>query len=169
MKEVANLRVQLGILVLAVALVVLLITPAVVRAQQNDAASAISVAQSQLVSCFDAAKSAEAAGANISQLTAALNNAGLLLTNAQLAYSAGDYGAAQNFASQSQSVLSNFVSNANSLQTAATQNGNTSFLLNFVGSIAGTFVVLVGGVVVWVLLKRKYRNSEVAKLESDAV
>ncbi len=155
------MRLRIGILFLAASIAVLLIMPSVVTAQSS-AASAISAAQSKLVSCFDAARSAEAAGANISQLTSTLNDAGLLLSNAQLAYSNGNYGDAQNYASQSQNVLSNFVSNANSLQATAAQN-RTIGTLYFVGSILGSVVVVVGGVAVWVLLKRKYGNSEGAK------
>ena len=163
------MRVKIPILFLAIILIVLLGSSTLVRAQQNNASEAISAAQSKLVDCFDAAKAAEAAGANISQLTATLNNAGLLLSNAELAYSNGDFGSAQNLAIQSQNVLENFISNANSLQTSASQNRNTDFQLNIVGSIGGTVAVLVGSVVVWVLLKRKYRNGEVGNRESDAV
>ena len=152
---------RIGILLLAMSIVVLLIMPSVVLAQQNGAASAISAAQIKLISCFDAAKSAEAVGANISQLTATLNNAGLLLSNAELAYSNEDFVAAQNLAVQSQNILENFILNANSLQTSAAQNSNTDFQFNIVGSIGGVVAVVVGSVVVWLLLKRKYGNSEV--------
>jgi hypothetical protein len=133
-----------------------------VRAQQSNAQSAISDAQSKIIICFNASRLAEAAGANISRLTAALNTAGLLLSRAELAHSNGNFGAAQDLAVQSQNILVNFVTDANSLQTAATQNRNTDFMI-FVGSIGGTVAVLVGSVVIWVFLKRKVRNSEVGK------
>ena len=150
-------------------LFVLLITPTFVWGQQNGASSAISAAQSKLASCFDAARSAEAAGANISQLTHTLNVAGSLLSNAQLAYSNGDLGAAQSLASQSQSELSDFISTANSLRAQASQSQTVSFLVNIVGSIAGTFAVFVGSFFVWRFLKRRYGSSEVANRESDTV
>jgi hypothetical protein len=163
------LHAKLGILVLAGFFFVLLITPSFVWAQQNGASSAISAAQSQLVSCFDAARSAEAAGANISQLTHTLNVAGSLLSNAELAYSSGDFGAAQSLASQSQSQLSDFVSTANSMRASASQSQTVSFLVNIVGSIAGTVAVFVGSFFVWRFLKRRYGRSEVANRESDTV
>lgn len=162
-------RTKLGLLVLAGILFVLLITPSFVCAQQSGASSAISAAQSNLASCFAAARSAEAAGANISQLTHTLNVAGSLLSNAELAYSKGDLGAAQSLASQSQSELSDFISTANSLRASASQSQTVSFLVNIVGSIAGTVAVFVGSFVVWRFLKRKYGSSEVANLESDTV
>jgi hypothetical protein len=156
-------------LFLAVVTFALLNTPTFVWAQQNDAASAISAAQSKLVQCYDAARAAEAASANISQLTSRLNSAGLLLSRAQLAYSDADFGSAQSLAVQSQNELANFVSDANSLQTSAAQSRTFDFLLNFVGSVVGTVGVIVGSVVVWVLLKRKYGNNGEQKVESDAV
>jgi competence protein ComGC len=167
--ELLVLRVRIGILLLAVSTILLLITPSVVSAQRNVTESAISAAQSKLLSCFEAAKLAEKAGANISQLTAPLNNAGLLLSQAELAYSNGDFEVAQNLTVQCQSVLSNFISNATALQTSATQNRNTDFLWNIVGSAGGTVVVLVGSALVWLLLKRKFKNSEVGNRESDTI
>ena len=162
-------QVKLGILLLPGFFFVLLITPSFVCAQQNDAASAISAAQSKLVSCFDAARSAEAAGANISQLTHTLNIAGSLLSNAELAYSKGDFGAAQSLAAQSQNQLSDFISTANSLHNSASQSQTVSFLVNIVGSIGGTIAVFVGSFVVWRFLKHRYGSSEVATRESDTV
>jgi hypothetical protein len=162
-------RVSLGVLFLATISIAVLSVLPIVWAQQNDAASAISAAQSKLVQCYDAARAAEAASANISSLTSRLNSAGLLLSRAELAYSNVDFGSAQSLAVQSQNELASFVSDANSLQTSATQSRSFDFLLNIVGSVVGTVAVLVGSVVVWVLLKRKYGNSGVQKVESDAV
>jgi hypothetical protein len=162
--------VSLGVLLLAAISIAVLSVPSVVWAQQNSAASAISAAQSKLVQCYDAARAAESASANISQLTSRLNSAGLLLSRAELAYSNADFGSAQSLAVQSQSELASFVSDANSLQASAAQSRTFDFLLNVVGSVVGTVAVLVGGFVVWGFLKRKYGNdSGVQKSESDAV
>ena len=163
------MRVSLGVLLLSALFIAVLSVPSVVWAQQSDAASAISAAQSKLVQCYDAARAAEAASANISVLTNRLNSAGLLLSRAELAYSTGDFGSAQSLAVQSQDELASFISDANSLQTSAAQSKSFDFLLSIVGSVVGTVVVLVGSFVVWGLLKRKYDNSGVQKSESDAV
>jgi hypothetical protein len=146
--------------------IAVLSAPSMALAQQNDA---ISTAQNKLVQCYDAAKAAESAGANISQLTIKLNNAGSLLSRAQLAYSSGDSASASNLAAQSQNELDGFVSDANSLQASASQSRTFDFLLNVVGSIAGTVAVFVGSFFVWRFLKRKYGNGGVQISESDAV
>lgn len=163
------MRLSLGVLLLAAISIAVLNVPSVVWAQQNNAASAISAAQNKLVQCYDAARAAEASSANISSLTSRLNSAGLLLSRAELAYSDANFGSAQSLAVQSQNELASFVSDANSLQTSGAQSRTFDFLLNIVGSVVGTVAVLVGSVVVWVLLKRKYGNSGVQKSESDAV
>jgi hypothetical protein len=156
------MRVFLTLLLMLIICLPVLTGFSFVRAQQSDAQSDISDAQSNIITCFNTSKLAESAGANISKLTATLNTAGLLLSQAELAYSNGDFGTAQDLAVQSQNVLVNFISESNSLQTAATQNRNTDFMI-FVGSIGSTVAVLVGSVVIWVFLRRKFRNSEVGK------
>ena len=143
----------IGILLFAAIFIIILSFPSIALAQQNDA---ISVAQSNLVQCYNAAKAAESAGANISQLMIQLNNAGLLLSRSQLAYSKGDFGSASNLAVQSQNELASFVSDANALQNSAAQSRTFDFLLNVVGSVLGTVAVLVGSFVVWRFFKRKY-------------
>ena len=122
---------------------------------QGDAAAAISSAKSTVLSCYNAAKDAETAGANITTLTVTLNDAGSLLSRAELAYSTGDFAAATSFAVQSQNKLSNFVGKANSLRQAAVQRESRDFLVNVVGSVAGAFAVVGVGVGTWVFLKKR--------------
>jgi hypothetical protein len=131
------------------------VTP-LVFADQTEASSAIASAKQEIVSCFEAAKEAEAVGANITSLTGVLNDAGLLLSNADLAFSKGDFDAARDLAVQSQGKLANFVPEANALKVATVQQGTTDFLINVVGSVAGTFVVLAAGAAVWFFLKKRY-------------
>lgn len=123
---------------------------------QGDAAAAISSAKSTILSCYQAAKNAETAGANITALTVTLNEAGSLLSQAELAYSTGDFGAATSLAVQSQNKLSNFVGKANSLRETAVQRESRDFLVNVVGSVAGAFVVVGVGVGTWVFLKKRF-------------
>ena len=151
------MRVSIGVLLLAVISVAVLGGSSVVWAQQNDAASAISSAQSKLVQCFDATRSAESAGANVSSLTSVLNSAGAQLSNAELAYSSGNFGLASSLASQSQSSLGGFLSDADALKSSAVATSNQQTLI-FVGSIVGTFAVIGVSAVVWVQLKRKNGN-----------
>jgi hypothetical protein len=149
-------------LLLSVALIMLFVAMLVssASASQSDAAIAISSAQSTIVNCYDAAKAAEATGANITGLVGTLNEAGSLLSQAQLAYSQGDFDAAATYAVESQNKLNNFVAQANILGEAAWQQGNQDFLINFVGSIVGAFAVVIVGFVVWFFLKSKYDRKQ---------
>jgi hypothetical protein len=152
------MRTNSVLLVLALILLVLSIAPSAVWAQQTNADKAISAAQQKILTCFNAVRAAEAAGANITELANTLNRASLLLSQSEFAYSTGNFEAAQSFAVQSYSSLSLLVSNAKYLGIAATQTRDTDFLLNVVGPLAGTIAVLFGSVALWVLLKRKYAN-----------
>ncbi len=134
-----------------------------VHGDQTSAQTELNSARLKLINCYVAARAAESASANISQLTSTLNDAGLLFARAESAYSNGDFDGAQSLAAQSQNELSNFVSTANSLQVGAEQRREQDFLFNFVGSIAGTIVVIVGAAVLWVLLKRRYGTEESVK------
>jgi hypothetical protein len=148
-------------------------TFSIVRAQSSEdvvpALSAISDARSRIVTCFEAAQLAESAGANISSLTMKINDAGSLLSIAEVAFSSGDFLGAQRLALESRTLLSDFESAADSLRVAATQAANMDFWVNIVGSCVGTIVVIVVSVFVWTLLKKKYSSKEVQRFESVTV
>ncbi len=139
------------------------------KAQDNGDFSAISDARSRLVTCFKAAQLAESAGANISRLTSTLNDAGKLLSDSEVAYASGDFSGAQSLALESQNLLSDFESEADSLRITATQAANMDFWVNIVGSSVGTIVVIIGSIFVWTLLKKKYGSGEVQRVESATV
>jgi ABC-type transport system involved in cytochrome bd biosynthesis fused ATPase/permease subunit len=155
------LKIKLACLLLAALITTLIILPACTVSAQTGASSAISSAQATLNSCFEAAKQAEASGANITALQNTLNSAGELLSQAEYANSINDYASANSYAQQSQGTLANFVSEANSLKNTASQQLQMSYLLNVVGSIAGAFAVVGGSVGVWFYLSRK--NSKQAE------
>ena len=139
-----------------------------VWAEQEGAQSAISSAKNTILTCYRAAREAEAAGANITVLTATLNQAASLLSQAEFAYATNDFDTASNLASQSQNTLTNFVEEANALKETATQQRNQDFLVNVVGSLIGAFVVIVAGLAVWIFLKKKYtRSTEAYENESS--
>ncbi len=148
-------------LIIAVLVAFAIIVPSQLTVAQS---SAISSAQNTLNTCFEAAKQAEAAGANITSLQDTLNTAGALLTKAQYAQSQGDAASANNYAQQAQSQLNGFVEQANALRETASQQTQTSFLINVVASIAGTFAVIVGSIAIWVIQKRKNSVKEEPKI-----
>lgn len=131
-----------------------------VWAQQTNASTAISSARNTLSDCYNAAKEAEAAGANITASVGILNEAGALLSQAELSYAAGDFDSAVTFAVESQNNLNGFIEEANALTTTAFLHQNQDFLINVVGSIIGTFAVVLVGVLVWLIVKRKYETDE---------
>jgi hypothetical protein len=141
----------------------------VVWADQGGATNAISSARSQLLSCYEAVWDAEAAGANITSLTGTLNEAGLLLSHAEFAFSNGDFAGAQDYALQSQGKLANVVSEANALLNAAGVHRNQDFLVNVVGSTGGTVAVLVGSWGLWSFLKKRSKSKRGREIESVAV
>ena len=141
--------------------------PTLVLAEQTDAAEAITSAKAQIVTCYQAAREAEGAGANITTLTATLNDAGMLLSQAESAYSKNDFDAARNLAVQSQGMLGNLVSEANSLKQTATQQRNQDFLINMVGSLVGAFAVIGAGVATWLFLKKRYAQNGAVANESS--
>jgi hypothetical protein len=144
----------------AMLLVPIFVFPSLVLADQTDAAAAITSAKEQIVICYQAAKDAEGAGANITALVAVLNDAGTLLSRAEFTYSISDFDTARDLSIQSQNTLGDFVPEANALKETATQQRNQDFLINVVGSLAGAFAVVGAGVATWIFLKKKMRNME---------
>jgi hypothetical protein len=166
-----NLFKERGFVLLLGALLVMSLSflPSTVWADQAGAANAISNCRIQLVNCYNVAIKAEAAGANITTLTVTLNEAGWFLSQAEFAFSNGNFGGAQDYAVQSQGKLADFVSEANVLLVVATARRNHDFLLTVVGSTGGTFAVLAGSFGLWSFLKKKHKNDGEREIESTAL
>ena len=143
--------------------------PSLVLADQTDATAAITSAKEQIVTCYQAAKDAEGAGANITSLTATLNDAGTLLSQAESAYSMNDFDAARYLAVQGQGMLGHLVSEANALKQTATQQRSQDFLINVVGSLIGAFAVIGAGAATWLFLKKRYAQNGAGANESSRV
>ena len=156
-------------LLCALSVLLLSILPCVVWADQNGAANAIANARNQILTCFDAIRKTETAGANITELTVILNRAGSLLSQAEFAFSTEDFAAAEDYAAQSQVELANFVSEADALLFSASTRKNQDFLVNVVGSIFGTGAVLVGSWGLWAFLNKRRRNNEKNEVRSYTV
>ena len=127
-----------------------------------DAHSAIVAAQGNLTVCYQAVANASSAGANVTSLLLVLDQAGGNLSRADLAYSTGNFSYAESYALQSLNLLvqSNVTTRADALKTSASQARFWGFMINIVGSLVGTVVVICGGFVVWVFLKKRYANAE---------
>jgi hypothetical protein len=126
---------------------------------ESDAGSAIVVAEGRIVVCYRAVADADAAGANTTVLLAVLDEAGWLLSRANLAYEMGDFGSALDFANQSQERLNDFVAQADASRETAIQQRYWNFMVHVVGSIVGAIGVVCGGFFVWFFLKRRYEKA----------
>jgi hypothetical protein len=129
---------------------------------ESDVRSSIIENEEKIVTCYNAVKEANEAGANVTNLLSTLNVAGELLSKAKLAYSYGDYASAKNFSDQSKNMLKDFVDKAKELKENAEQARYWDFMLNFVGSALGALTILVGGFVLWTFLKKREKAKEKA-------
>jgi hypothetical protein len=150
----SNVRFITTIFIFLVVFAVLFVPP-VFAYSENEAKTAIEAAESEVLTCYDAAFEAEKAGANVSVLLSALDEAGLSLSKAKLAYSEGDFDSAVSFANECQSKLNGFVDQAASLRSDAEQAGYLDFMVNFVGSSVGALCIVVGGFALWTFLKKR--------------
>jgi len=132
-----------------------LFVPPVLGYSENEAKTAVKAAESEVFTCYDVAFEAEKAGANVSALLSALNEAGLSLSKAKRAYSDGDFDSSVSFANECQSKLNGFVDQATSLRSDAEQAGYLDFMVNFVGSGVGALSIVVGGFALWTFLKKR--------------
>ena len=125
-------------------------------ADEHDAGLAVASAESRVSECYNFALDAERAGANISALLRVLDEAGDLLSKAELAYGVGDYDGAATYAAQCEGRLAGFEVQAQALRDSASWQRQLDFMVNVVGSAAGTVAVLVGGWLVWRYLMKKH-------------
>lgn len=122
------------------------------------AGSAVSQAQKALASSTEAVAKAQSEGANVDALMVTLIQAADLLSKAQLANSAGNYGTANDYASQCQSKLSGVTGEASSLQQAAANQKNQSSIFTTLTLLVSA-ALLVSGVVSWFMLNKRERRS----------
>lgn len=125
-------------------------------AGEAEARGAVVAAEEMVVECYEVVGGADEAGANVTGLLTRLNDAGLLLSKASLAYGEGDYDSAYDLAGESLVRLDGFAVEANVLWWNALQARHWDFMVNVVGSAVGAVAVVFGGFFVWFLLKRRY-------------
>jgi len=141
-------------------LLILFFVPACLAVDEGQARSAMVEADQTVKDCYLAVAAADKAGGNVSGRLSVLQDAGMLLSRANLAFEKGDFDSAYSLAVQSKASLDGFVAEANSVKDAAEQSGFVDFMINIVGSSAGTVAVVVGGFAVWFWLNRRYGKVE---------
>jgi len=146
-------------------LLILFLAHACFAVDEGPARSAIVEADQTVKDCYLAVAAADKAGGNVSGMLSVLQDAGMLLSRADLALEKGDFDSAYNLAVQSKASLDGFIVEANSVKDAAEHSGFVDFMINIVGSSVGTVGVVVGGFAVWFWLNRRY--GKVGHVESD--
>jgi hypothetical protein len=123
---------------------------------QSQAVSALHDAEGAVVSAYVAVSKADAAGGNVSDLLVRLNVAGEVLTRAHIAYDVGDYDSALELSVLCQEKLNGFVADADALTGVAARNSSLNFMVNVIGSIAGSVGLVCLSFAAWVYLNRRY-------------
>jgi len=159
-------RVKVWVVPFCVALLLIVFLAHVCLAvDEGQARSAIVEADQTIKDCYLAVAAADKAGGNVSVMLSVLQDAGMLLSKADLAVGKGDFDSAYSLAVQSKARLNGFIAEANSVKDTAEHNGFVDFMINIVGSSAGTVAVVVGSFAVWFWLNRRY--AKVGHVEQD--
>jgi len=151
-----------GFLVYAVVVLVLMLSVAAMPvrvfavATADEARAAVDGVQAQIITCYGAVAETERAGGNVTELADVLNEAGVSLSRARVAFENGEYDLAFEFSSNCTGMLVGFTDRAVTLRDSAARERSLDFMVNVVGSVAGTVAVIFAGWVLWVYLKRKY-------------
>lgn len=124
---------------------------------QTQAASAISVLQSQTVICYNAVKSAEASGANVTDLTNTMTRSAGFLSSAIRDYGVGEFDGATLLAEQGTVLLEGVPSQADGLRQVAVNKTATEDRYVLI-SVAGTIAVIICSAAFWLLFARRYRT-----------
>ena len=143
-------------LLLFLFLIVIQLLPACSGFNFDEATDAINQAEQDLGSAYSAVADAEKVGVDVTELQAKLSVSGDFLSEANIAFSIGDYENARLLAIESSRGLEEVGSNATRLRgEAETAHSNLMFLTVF-GSSIGLFLVIVFGLLGWRFLKKSY-------------
>jgi len=154
-----------GFLLLTVVVLVLTLSVAAMPvrvfavATADEARAAVDGVQAQIITCYGAVAEVEGAGGNVTGLAGVLNEAGALLSQAKVAFENGEFDVAVEFSSNCTDRLAGFTDKAVTLRDSAALERSLDFMVNIVGSVAGTVAVIFAGWVLWVYLKRKYAQA----------
>jgi hypothetical protein len=124
-------------------------------ADASDASEAIRQAEKDLNEAYVKVAVADAAGADVSNISNELNRAGAYLSSAKGAFNVGDYDSALVFATECSNSVKGVSGEAENLKSYAKGvRSNTIFSAVFV-SVFGVVSVVVLGFIGWELLKRR--------------
>jgi len=125
---------------------------------ENVVASVIEKAENSVVSAYEAILDAEQIGANVSDLLAQLNVAGICLANARAFYALGDFENATHFANLCYDIGEEVRSEAVELKNEVHKLWVNAIWLRMTTSIVGVIFVVFLSFLVWGIFKRRYQK-----------
>jgi hypothetical protein len=134
-------------------------TPRVLSASNDEARTAVATADGALRAAFESVQDSEKAGANVSGLISRLNDAGVALTSAETALQMGNYSDSLSNAASCKTLAESIASDAVKLKEESSLAGSWPFLINLFVlpyAVAGVFVVVL--LLVWSRFKRSYNR-----------
>jgi len=135
----------------------------------GQASSIIGEADNSVRATFAAVAEAEAAGANVSSLSARLDEAGKALSAANVAFRLGDYENASLFAEQCLSIMEGVGSEAKGLKASAEVARQNQLILSAAFSSVGLSVLFVAGLFGWRSLKARFVRRALKMKPEEAV
>ena len=132
------------------------LVPACFAVDAVEASGAIGQAERDLGSAYAVVAEAEGAGADVSVLLNKLGSAGDFLSEAYVAFRAGDYGNASLFAMECNHAVEGVAGDAARLKADAERAHSDRLLLTATASGVGLVLLLVFGFFGWRFLKRWY-------------
>jgi hypothetical protein len=152
MKNLRNVIVCFAVLTLTTASFL----PTCFAVDATEASGAIGQAEHDLGSAFAVVAEAESAGADVSVLLNKLENADDFLTEAYIAFRAGDYGNARLFAVNCSRAVEGVADDAARFNANAETARSDRLFLTVTESGAGLVLLLVLGFFGWSFLKKRY-------------
>ena len=128
----------------------------VVRGADEEASSSVGEADVAVRRAFNATLDAERAGANVSGLILRLNEAGEILTEAEMALGNGNSSEAAGKAGQCIGIAQSVKGDADVLKASALDGARTVFWASLTFSVVGIAVFVVVLALVWRWFKRGY-------------
>lgn len=131
------------------------------EASESEAVSALVNAEGAMVSGYQAVLKAEEAGANVSDVLVRLNEAGVFLAEARMAYRLGEFDKAVGFADLSRNIGVEVQNDAVGLRDSALSEGVQRMMLTMIASVVGIALVALGSFLTWHFLKKRYGQATV--------
>jgi len=125
----------------------------------NDREAAVSIigeAEQSVARAYEAVLDAEGVGANVSGLLVRLNAGAWLLSEASMAFEAGDFEEAIRFSELASEVGGEVLGEAEGLEVEARDAGVGRLRWSVVGSVLGVLVVVCVGLLGYRVFKRRY-------------